>query len=97
MAKSARLEAFAESQNCSIFNLSTNPVSNLIFRRTKIRDLSTDFKARKINNVLFDDIQLMEKDIGYFVNDGKYWKSSYQFDQAKLDLLDDLWIKVIDG
>ena len=32
-AKSARLEALAAYQNCSIFNLSKNPRSNLIFRR----------------------------------------------------------------
>ena len=51
-AKSARLEAIAASQNCSIFNLSKKPRSNLVFRRNILEKI-----AEKNNLVIADVIQ----------------------------------------
>ncbi len=95
-AKSARLEAIAAIQNCSIFNLSRRPNSNLIFRRRSLDDiLENNTPSGLDNNVLKSALQ-KEKEFGYFVEDGRYWKHLVKFDQERIDLLDNLWIKVID-
>ena len=95
-AKSARLEAIAATQNCSIFNLSKRPDSNLIFRRTSLNDILKHNIPRSLNNTLLKSTLQKEKELGYFVEDGRYWKHLENFDQEKIDLLDDLWDKVID-
>ena len=94
-AKSARLEAIAASQNCSVFNLSMKPKSNLVFRRSSLERISKGCTPRKVNGDLLNIAQQMEKNLGYFVEDGKYWKHLAKFDQGKINTLDDLWHTVI--
>ena len=94
-AKSARLEAIAASQNCSIFNLSKRPKSNLVFRRNSLENILEDPTPRKVNTELLKLVLEKEKSLGYFIKNGKYWKHLAKFDQKKIDILDDLWNEVI--
>ena len=43
-----------------------------------------------------DDEFQQEEKLGYFVEDGKYWKHLVKFDQEKIDFLDELWSRVIE-
>ena len=95
-AKSARLEALAASQNCSIFNLSKKPRSNLVFRRNNIDEIPEDCTPRGVNRDLLKVALQQEKKLGYYVDDGKYWKHLAKFDQEKIDALDTLWHKVME-
>ena len=95
-AKSARLEALAASQNCSIFNLSKKPRSNLVFRRNNIDEIPEDCTPRGVNRDLLKVALQQEKRLSYYVEDGKYWKHLANFDQEKIDALDTLWHKIMD-
>ncbi|MFL2792861.1 MAG: hypothetical protein ACJZ8S_00980 [Paracoccaceae bacterium] len=94
-AKSARLEAIAASQNCSIFNLSKKPKSNLVFRRNSLENIPEDPTPRRVNTELLKLVLEKEKSLGYFIKNGKYWKHLADFDQKKIDILDGLWNEVI--
>ena len=94
-AKSARFEVIAAHQNCSVLNLSKNPKSNLVFRRNSVDKISKDYIPRRVNSARLKIALQMEKDLGYFVEDGKYWKHLAKFDQEKIDILDDLWLKLL--
>ena len=95
-AKSDRLEAIAAIQNCAIFNLSKRPNSNLIFRRISLNNICKDNSPRSLNSSLLKSALQKEKELGYFVEDGRYWKHFSEFNQEKIDSLDDLWNRVID-
>ena len=95
-AKSARLEALAASQNCSIFNLSKKPRSNLVFRRNSLDKIPEDCTPRGVNRDLLKVALQQEKRLGYYVEDGKYWKHLAKFDQDKIDALDTLWHKIVE-
>ncbi len=94
-AKSARLEAIAASQNCSIFNLSKRPKSNLVFRRNSLENIPEDPTPRRVNTELLKLVLEKEKSLGYFIKNGKYWKHLADFDRKKIDILDGLWNDVI--
>ena len=94
-AKSARLEAIAASQNCSIFNLSKRPKSNLVFRRNSLENIPEEPTPRRVNTKLLKVVLEKEKSLGYFIKNGKYWKHLADFDQKKIDILDGLWNEVI--
>ncbi len=94
-AKSARLEAIAASQGCSIFNLSKKASSNLIFRRINLASMSKEDKPRNIDVTLLEQALQYEKNLGYYIEDGKYWKYLADFDQEKINYLDQIWCKVI--
>ena len=95
-AKSARLEALAATQNCSIFNLSKKPRSNLVFRRNSIDEIPEDCTPRAVNRDLLKVALQQEKRLGYYIDDGKYWKHLAKFDEGKIDALDTLWHKVME-
>jgi hypothetical protein len=95
-AKSARLEAIATSQGCSIFNLSKEPSSNLVFRRSSLENITKESSPRGINTKLLKKALQWEEKLGYFVKNGKYWKHLAEFDQEKIDFLDELWNRVIE-
>ncbi len=94
-AKSARFEVIAANQNCSVLNLSKKPKSNLVFRRNSVDKISKDYIPRRVNSDRLKIALQMEKDLGYFVEDGKYWKHLAKFDQEKIDILDELWLKLL--
>ena len=96
-AKSARLEAIAASQSCSIFNLSKRDNSNLVFRRRSLENIREEGNPRRLNNNILESALRHEKKLGYYVEDGRYWRHLAKFDQKKIDFLDELWSKVIES
>ena len=95
-AKSARLEAIAASQSCSVFNLSKRPSSNLVFRRSSLRNIIKESNPRRVNRNLLNRALQQEEKLGYFIEDGQYWKHLAKFDQEKIDVLDELWNNIIE-
>ncbi len=95
LSKSARFEVIANSNNCSVFNLSKQKESNLVFRRLGISDLSGPINSRKVEKKKTLEAFKMEKELGYFVEDGKYWKHLKTFDSNAINLLDSLWREAI--
>ena len=95
LSKSARFEVIANSNNCSVFNLSKQKESNLVFRRLGISDISGPINSRKVEDKKTLEAFKMEKELGYFVKDGKYWKHLKTFDPDAISLLDSLWSEAI--
>ena len=95
LSKSARFEVIANSNNCSVFNLSKQKESNLVFRRLGISEISGPINSRKVEKKKTLEAFKMEKELGYFVEDGKYWKHLKTFDSNAIDLLDSLWREAI--
>ena len=96
-AKSARLEAIANTQGCSIVNLSRLPSSNLIFPRQKISDLYKGLKP-KSHQIKHDKIKIAlgkESSLGYFVEDGRYWEKMALFNSREITKLDNIWLSTI--
>jgi hypothetical protein len=98
-AKSNRLMAIANMQNCAIVNLSSLPESRLTFPRKTIADIKQLashkemiahqkhlFDTKKINKALS-----AESELGYLVASGRYWESVNHFDPEQLQKIDDIW------
>ncbi len=96
-AKSARLEALALNQGCTIVNLSKRPASNLVYPRQKITDLYHNKKppSREIRPKKVDLALSKEKYLGYFVEDGRYWKKMKEFDTDEIGKLDEIWLSTV--
>ena len=95
LSKSARFEVIATINNCSVFNLSKQKQSNLVFRRLGISEISGPINSRKVENKKTLEAFKLEKELGYFVKDGKYWKHLKTFDTNAISLLDSLWSEAI--
>ena len=98
LAKSARLEAIALLNNCKIFNLSNLSASNLTFKKININNIEDGFniKYKRLNENKIDLALRMEKETGYYIPDGKYWKKMNEFDEKKIKKIDDLWLSSVE-
>ena len=95
LSKSARFEVIAKSNKCSVFNLSTKKESNLVFRRIGISEISEPINSREVEHKKTTEALKLEKELGYFVEDGKYWKHFKDFDPGLISRLDSLWSEAI--
>ena len=95
LSKSARFEAIANANNCSVFNLSKKNESNLVFRRLEISQISEPINRRKVEDNKTLEALKMEKELGYFVKDGKYWKHLKTLDSNAISRLDLLWSEAV--
>ncbi len=95
LSKSARFEVIANSNNCSVFNLSKKTESNLVFRRLEISQISEPINRRKVEDNKTLEALKMEKELGYFVKDGKYWKHLKTLDSNAISRLDLLWSEAV--
>ena len=99
-AKSNRLMALANKQNCAVLNMSSLPESRLTFPRLRNSDLQRSFSHEKLlstQNHLIDAQKVSmaltaEKNLGYLVPSGRYWENMKSFDPVKLRMIDDIWI-----
>ena len=96
-AKSARLEAIARTQGCSIVNFSNLPLSNLVFPRQKIKDFYKGLKSipRNINNEKIKIALGKEKALGYIIENGRYWEKMTLFNADKIKELDNIWLSTV--
>ena len=93
-AKTARFECFATIAGCSVFNLSNEKESRLIYKRKNFAELNfaKNYEPRPINMDKFNKAVKIEKNLNYFVSNGKYWKHEEEFDKRQIDTLDKLWL-----
>ena len=93
-AKTTRFECFASLSGCSVFNLSKETESRLVYRRKDFSKLNTYLieRPREIDRIKFAAALKIERKLNYFVNDGKYWKHEYKFETKEIDELDKIWL-----
>ncbi len=86
-AKSARLQAIAAKQDCAVLNLSRDD-SRLVFPRGSPDDLSA---RASLDQAAIAHALTLERQAGYMVPSGKYWKEEDRFDTAVIDEIDAAW------
>lgn len=95
-AKSARFECTASKQECSVINLSNLSESKLVHRKSTLSKLmARPYYPRKVDEKKYTAALDMEKNLGYYIPDGRYWKSMALFDAKKISELDQLWTKTL--
>lgn len=96
-AKTTRFECFASLAGCSVFNLSGEKESRLVYRREKFSSVGSGFtiKPRLVNKKKFNEAQRIESNLGYFIPDGRYWRHEQKFEYKQVDKLDKLWLKCL--
>ena len=100
-AKSVRLMALAQSQACTVVNLSELPQSRLLFPRASISDFSLkqdplqllDLPATQLDSQAIERALLAEEKLAYMVPSGRYWEKSHEFDHTKLNDIDSMWLE----
>jgi hypothetical protein len=102
-AKSNRLMAHANMQNCAVLNLSPLQESRLTFPRLQFSELQKNFEIENFLDRQKHALNLhkvgmalnAEKKLGYFVASGRYWETANNFDPVKLRMIDDIWIDTL--
>ncbi len=96
-AKSTRFECFASIEGACVYNLSQEKKSRLVFQRKNFLDVKVSNSAlpRAVNKKKFYQALQIEKELNYFIPDGKYWKHEDKFDEKKIDRLDKLWLQCL--
>lgn len=98
-AKSNRLMAIANKQNCAMINLSTIENTRLTFPKLNFADLNRssihqeliDKQKHYLDLKKMDSALAEEKSLGYVVPSGRYWEHITDFDPKKLRMIDDIW------
>lgn len=94
VAKAMRMEALAAQVDVRLLNLSSHE-SVLPFDRVTLAELEKGHvPPRTVDDVQIRHILQIEKNLGYFVESGRYWDVIEQFDAAKLRKIDAEWRKV---
>jgi hypothetical protein len=93
-AKSARLMALAGRQGCACVNLSSEPVSRLLFPRIRFDELDKPTEPVLTDAAAMEAALLEETRLGYMVEDGEYWHHAELFDASALSRIDDMWLRV---
>lgn len=104
-AKSVRLWALAQRQNCLVVNLSDLASSRLLFPRVswqQLKAMDTDLVSGvtdrfELDQSSADEALLAEAELGYAVPCGRYWEMASRFDKTKLSEIDDLWLAASQG
>ncbi|MER9966698.1 hypothetical protein [Mesorhizobium sp. M0060] len=104
-AKSARLLIHALRRDCVCVNLSDRPRSRLIFPRLMLDELGalspsriSEMKAEMLAGLRLDQAEeadRIEKELGYFFEDGRYWKHLDKLDETFLADIDRLWMAAV--
>jgi hypothetical protein len=90
-AKAARVMLMARAKGCEMLNLSEDE-SRLVFPRTNFADFTEMAWPAPEGSPAINDILQVERDLGYFVPSGEYWKVADSFDPEKLREIDDMWL-----
>ena len=98
-AKSVRLMAIAQMNQCDVVNLSELPESRLMFSRSSLTQLldkslsslSSSLTSRLDKNLVNKALD-KEETYSYMAPTGRYWEVLNEFDPIKLREIDDLWL-----
>ena len=103
-AKSSRFLQIALKANCICFNLSNKQESKLTCPRIKINELQAmtyqlfeDKLSSLQSNLNLDSINAVlnyERDLGYYIESGRYWEHLDKICPNQLKRLDDYWLAV---
>ena len=88
---SARFLCLAARQSCVVFNLSNGP-SRLVFPRKNPHKSHTSTSLPDINSKMVADCLQTEQQLGYFVEDGRYWLAADRFNKSALKHLNKRWL-----
>jgi hypothetical protein len=101
-AKSARLQVLAAQSGCLCVNLSVLPESRLIFPRLDHAALAQVAgqdamqmrreRIARLNTHMRDEALGRERELGYYIEDGRYWRHFDSFDAKALADLDNRWL-----
>lgn len=101
-AKSTRLMILAALEGTFCVNLSTADETRLVFPQINATDIAQwtcEDAEQALHNLLrsidFDAVDAAmaeEREVGYFVESGKYWDQQEKFDAAKLREIDAIWL-----
>ncbi len=100
-AKSVRFMAFAQTNHCTIVNLSELSESRLLFPRASIEQFASeqirpDFLSKhtaELDLNLVKKARQVEEQLAYMVPSGRYWEALKEFDESKLSEIDSLWLE----
>ena len=67
----------------------------MCIRDSNIED-EINIEYKRLNEDKIDLALRMEKETGYYIPDGKYWKKMNEFDEKKIKEIDDLWLSSIE-
>ncbi|MDV7142081.1 hypothetical protein R3X27_05240 [Tropicimonas sp. TH_r6] len=90
-AKAARLALGAARRGVACVNLSGGE-SRLVYPRAGLTELAGHAPARDLPVQAIARAEQMERDAGYFVEDGRYWKQQDGFDLEVIDAIDAAWL-----
>lgn len=82
--------ALAARYGCAMLNLSNNP-SVLTFPRADPSNAAAQMPVQHDAKAVAAALQ-KERDLGYYVPSGKYWKEEARFDLTEIDVLDATWL-----
>jgi hypothetical protein len=102
-AKSVRLMALAQSQQCAVVNLSELQESKLLFPRVSWDNFASksglpdilETHAMPLDPLAVREALQAEEDLGYMVPSGRYWEVAEKFDKEKLRAIDSLWLDTL--
>lgn len=103
-AKSVRLMAMAQSQACTVVNLSELPQSRLLFPRASIDDMAWHDTSEGVGALATQPLDATavqralqaEKELAYMVPSGRYWEQAHEFDSSKLSDIDSMWLEAVE-
>jgi len=98
-AKSVRLMAIAQMNQCDVVNLSELPESRLMFPRSSLTQLLSQSQlslpgglSSRLDKKLVRKALDKEKAFSYMAPSGRYWEVLKDFDPIKLREIDSLWL-----
>ena len=93
-ACSRRLLSLGKRQNCEIVSLSLGP-GELKIPKISFDDVSSYKSKLSLNTQIVERALNMEKKLGYYFEDGRYWNHPEVIDKKQLQDLDKLWINSV--
>ena len=93
-ACAARFYVFALKQGCQTVNLSQSQ-SRLIFPRASETRSELPARLLTLDQNAVSDALALEKELGYFVLSGRYWKVASIIDRKHMLELDKLWLSAV--
>jgi len=99
-AKSVRLMAIAQMNQCEVVNLSELPESRLMFRRASLSQLLSHSTTNllsgltpRLDEKLVKKALDKEETFSYMAPSGRYWEVLNEFNPIKLREIDSLWLE----
>lgn len=90
-AKSARLFLLAARQGCACVNLSGGE-SRLLFPRADIAGLERCRPGAALPLAGIAEAERLEREAGYLVPSGRYWKEAARLEAGVIDRIDAMWL-----